>query len=123
MKRPVSFIIFGALAIIFNFLSARLLIWMFIMPFMYFFYKGVIFAVILSAFLLTIVFLYIASMIGFYMLKRWARNVFVVLTAVVNIFVAFIGVDLFSYESNIRLFFIGLFIYYISKQSTRKLFE
>jgi len=119
MKRPISLWVFGVGAMVMNILSWMLLSLMFYMP-----ARGSIWDkfLIISIFLF---FLLLGVNIELFRLKRWARNMFVIVTLIVNsAVVALLTTFMVFPAMNIFLMvFILSFTVYFLKPSTRRMFS
>ncbi|MFA6358366.1 MAG: hypothetical protein WCY09_06885 [Candidatus Omnitrophota bacterium] len=116
MKKPVSLWMFGIGGIITDILGGGLLFLMLYMP------VGAYFMVQLLVVTCLLILLLVMSTVALFKLKKWGKNIFVVLTLILNIVLIW-GLLHFSLMSIFVIIFIFCFMVYFLKPEVRKLFD
>ena len=117
MKRPMGLLIFGIMAIVTNLVSIAVFFMMFIMPAQAFSYLIPLISTIVLFLLLLII-----SSIGMFQLRKWGYNIFVTVTLILHLLLAFYLL-VFPGVNIIIIIFLSCFMVYFLKPSTRKLFK
>ena len=119
MKRPISLWIFGIGGVIINVFGGAILFLMLYMP------LGAFFMVQFLTITALLILLLIASGIALFRLKKWGRNIIIVITIIMNLFIIILLTDLkiFPIVNISVIIFLICFIFYFLKSSTRELFN
>jgi len=116
MSNIAWFYLLAILGIIIDLLAAFILFMMFIMPAQAFFFNQ--FVVICLLFIA----LFLSSLFGLFTFKKWGRNIFLVLTSLLNIFLLWFFSPMPYLFSIILFIFLFIFIIYFLLPTTRRLF-
>ena len=120
MKRPISLWIFGIGGMITNIFSGIIFYLVFYLYTQLYLLLWIIFPIIAGLFILSVV----VSYIGMLRLKKWGRNIFVIITLIMNSLMILLlpRLEFLLMRAILTVFTIS-FVFYFLKPSTREMFN